>query len=202
MERGPSAITPTPDSGLSAAEVVARRARGLGNDAPEKGGRSYLQIVVENAFTFTNNIMFLLGLGLVLVGRPLDAVVSVVVVGTNVVVGVVQEVRAKRTLDRISLLTRPTATVIRDGQQTTLNPRELVIGDLVAVSAGDQFVLDGKLSRGRLQADESLLTGESDLVRKSDGDEVYSGSSAAEGKNRGSDYQKSSHLRLLQRFGP
>src|SRR5690242_1047645 len=110
----------TPSTGLTAAEVVARRARGMGNNAPEKSGRSYLQIAAENTFTFTNNIIFLLGVGLVIVGRPLDALVSVLVVGTNVVVGVAQEVRAKRTLDRISLLTRPTATVIRDGQQTTV----------------------------------------------------------------------------------
>jgi cation-transporting ATPase E len=170
--------------GLSAAEVVARRQRGLGNDAREKGGRTYLQIFVENTFTFTNNIMFLLGLGLVIVGRPLDALVSVLVVGTNVVVGVVQEVRAKRTLDRISLLTRPTASVIRDGTTTTVNPRELVVGDLIRVQAGDQFVLDGRLVDGRLQADESLLTGESDLVRKGTGDEVFSGSFCATGSGR------------------
>ena len=142
----------TPASGLTAAEVLARRARGLGNDARETGGRSYLQIVGENTFTFTNNIMFLLGLGLVIVGRPLDALVSVLVVGTNVVVGVAQEVRAKRTLDRISLLTRPTASAIRDRQATTVNPHELVVGDLVQVNAGDQFVLVGKLTLGRLQA--------------------------------------------------
>src|SRR5688572_22147970 len=167
--------------GLTSAEVVARRQRGLGNDAREKGGRTYLQIVTENTFTFTNNIMFLLGLGLVIVGRPLDALVSVLVVGTNVVVGVVQEVRAKRTLDRISLLTRPTASVIRDGTTTTVSPRELVVGDLIRVQAGDQFVLDGRLLDGRLQADESLLTGESDLVRKGPGDEVFSGSFCATG---------------------
>ncbi|MEP7379417.1 MAG: HAD-IC family P-type ATPase [Chloroflexota bacterium] len=177
-------LTQTPDTGLSATEVLARRARGLGNDARETGGRSYGQVVVENTFTFTNNIMFLLGLGLVIVGRPLDALVSVLVVGTNVVVGVVQEVRAKRTLDRISLLTRPTASAIRDGQATTVNPHELVVGDLVQVNAGDQFVLDGKLTLGRLQADESLLTGESDLVRKGPGDEVYSGSFCATGSGR------------------
>ncbi|MDL2335700.1 MAG: HAD-IC family P-type ATPase, partial [Chloroflexota bacterium] len=174
----------TPTSGLTAAEVLARRARGLGNDAPETGGRSYLEIAGENTFTFTNNIMFLLGLGLVIVGRPLDALVSVLVVGTNVIVGVAQEVRAKRTLDRISLLTRPTASAIRDGQATTVNPHELVVGDLVQINAGDQFVLDGKLTLGRLQADESLLTGESDLVRKGPGDEVYSGSFCATGSGR------------------
>jgi len=178
------ALAATADSGLSASEVLARRARGLGNDAPDRSGRSYVQILTENTFTFTNNIMFLLGLGLVLVGRPLDAFVSVVVVGTNVVVGVLQEVRAKRTLDRISLLTRPTATVIRDGKPSSLGPAELVVGDLVQVSAGDQFVLDGRLMAGRLQADESLLTGESDLIRKQPGDEVFSGSFCATGSGR------------------
>ncbi|MEP7158275.1 MAG: HAD-IC family P-type ATPase, partial [Chloroflexota bacterium] len=193
MERGAAATalllpTPaedeTPLNGLSAPEVAARRARGLGSDARETTGRSYLQIFVENTFTFTNNIMFLLGVGLVLVSRPLDALVSVSVVSTNVVVGVWQEVRAKRTLDRISLLTRPTASVIRDGQQTTVSPRELVVGDLIQVNAGDQFVLDGRLSTGRLQADEALLTGESDLIRKQPGDEVYSGSYCAAGSGR------------------
>jgi cation-transporting ATPase E len=177
-------LEPTPLSGLSTAEVGQRRARGLGNDAPDRSGRSYVEIVRQNTFTFTNNIMFLLGLGLVLVGRPLDAFVSVVVVGTNVVVGVVQEVRAKRTLDRISLLTRPTAMVIRDGQPAAVPPTELVVGDLVQVAAGDQFVLDGRLTVGRLQADESLLTGESDLIPKQPGDEVYSGSFCTTGSGR------------------
>ena len=174
----------TPPTGLSAADVVARRARGMGNDTHVASGRGYVAIIRENAFTFTNNIIFLLGVALVIVGRPLDGLISVLVVGTNVVVGVVQEVRAKRVLDRISLLTRPTANVVRDNKVETVLPAELVVGDLVQVGAGDQFVLDGKLVTGRLQADESLLTGESDLIVKQPGDTVFSGSFCAAGSGR------------------
>jgi cation-transporting ATPase E len=174
----------TPPGGLAAAEVAARRARGLGNDARTQSGRGYVEILRQNVFTFTNDIMFLLGAGLVLVGRPFDAVISVLVVSTNVIVGVVQETRAKRTLDQISLLTRPTASVVRDGTLGTVAPDELVVGDLVQVAAGDQFVLDGRLVSGRLQADESLLTGESDLIGKKPGEQVFSGSFCATGGGR------------------
>jgi cation-transporting ATPase E len=177
-------LSATPDTGLSAAEVDARRAKGLGNKAAAKTGRSYFEIVRENVFTFTNNIMFLLGVGLVLVGRPFDALISVSVVGTNVVVGVAQEIRAKRTLDQISLLTRPTAAVVRDGKMSTVGPEELVVGDLVEIGSGDQIVLDGKLASGRLQADESQLTGESDLIGKAPGDRVFSGSFCVTGRGR------------------
>ena len=88
--------------------------------------------------------MFVLGVALVVVGRPLDALVSLAVIGTNIVVSVVQEVRAKRTLDRIALLTRPTADR-RPRRQRTRDgaPEDLVVGDLLRVGAGDQVVLDG-----------------------------------------------------------
>jgi cation-transporting ATPase E len=103
---------------------------------------------------------------------------------TNVIVGVLQEIRAKRTLDRISLLTRAMANVVRDDKVAVIAPEELVVGDLVEISSGDQIVLDGRLSTGRLQADESQLTGESDLITKQPGDEVYSGSFCVTGKGR------------------
>src|ERR1700694_3931942 len=112
-----TAARPETIQGLSDSEAVARRAAGQGNTAPPSTGRTYLQIVRENVFTFINNILFVLGLALVLVGRPLDALVSVGVIAINIVVSVVQEIRAKHTLDGIALLTRPTATVFRDGQE-------------------------------------------------------------------------------------
>jgi cation-transporting ATPase E len=98
----------SPIQGLSESEVAARLAQGQGNTVPVTS-RSYLQIIRENVFTFINNVLFALGIGLVLVGRPGDALTSVAVIMTNVVVSVVQEIRAKRTLDRIALLNRPTA---------------------------------------------------------------------------------------------
>lgn len=168
--------------GLSASEVIARRARGEGNDIQFQTTRSYAQILRENVFTFINDVLFGLGIALVLLGRVSDAVVSVGVVLTNVLVSVIQEIRAKRTLDRIALLTRPKATVIREGREQPIDPREIVRGDLLVVRSGDQIVVDGQVvGDGRMDVDESLLTGESDLVPKRAGDVVYSGTFCVNG---------------------
>ena len=159
-------LSPTPPTGLTDAEAAERRKQGLGNSAPPSTTRTYWAIVRENVFTFINNVLYLLGIALIIVGRPFDAFVSLLVVSTNIVVGIFQEVRAKRALDRIVLLTRPTATVVRDGDVRIVNPEELVVGDLIEVSAGDQIVVDGELTEGRMEVDESQLTGESDMVAK------------------------------------
>ena len=174
-------VAGTPATGLTEAEAASRRAAGRGNTAPLATGRTYAQIVRENVFTFINDVIFVLGVLLVIVGRPLDALVSLGVIGVNIAVSVVQEVRAKRTLDRIALLTRPMAALVRDGAERAVGPEELVVGDLVRVGAGDQVVLDGRLSVGRLEADESQLTGESDLIPKRPGDAVFSGSFVVNG---------------------
>lgn len=171
----------TPLTGLTQAEALQRRAQGQGNYAPLQTNRSYWQIIRENVFTFINNALFLLGLALVLLGRPTDAIISVSVILINVVVSVVQEIRAKRTLDRIALLTRPTACIVRDGQESKVDPNEIVLGDLLRISAGDQIVVDGIVVDGKLDADESLLTGESDLIPKLPGDQVFSGSFCVSG---------------------
>jgi cation-transporting ATPase E len=185
MSDATPSIAPTdPQAGLTTAEVEARRAAGLNNTPPPPTTRTYSQIVRENVFTFINNVLFLLGVALIAVGRPLDALVSVGVISTNIVVSVVQEVRAKRTLDRVALLHRPTATVIRDGAEQELGPEQLVVGDLLVVHAGDQIVLDGHVVEGKIQVDESQLTGESNLIGKAPGDAVYSGSFAVSGAAR------------------
>ncbi len=163
--------------GLSESEVIARRARGQGNDARFQTSRSYVQILRQNAFTFINTVLFAIGIVLILMGRIGDAVVTAGLVLLNVVVGLVQEGRAKRTLDRIALLTRPQATVIREGRERTVDPNEIVLGDVLVVRPGDQIVVDGQMiDDGRIDVDESLLTGESDLIPKRAGDTVYSGS--------------------------
>ena len=106
-------------------------------------------------------------------------------ISANVLVSVVQEIRAKRTLDRIALLTRPTAQVIRDGNPCNLPPEELVVGDVLQVGPGDQIVLDGRIiGDGQMQVDESQLTGESNLVAKQAGAAVYSGSFCVNGGAR------------------
>jgi cation-transporting ATPase E len=172
---------PTHPRGLTSQQVEQRRAAGLVNHAPTQTTRTYGQILRENVFTFINNVLFLLGLGLVLVGRPVDALISVGVIATNILVSVVQEVRAKRTLDKIALLTRPQASVVRESQVVTVAPEELVQDDVLKVGPGDQILVDGSLLQGQLMVDESQLTGESDHVPKKPGDPVYSGSFCVEG---------------------
>ena len=168
--------------GLSEDEVAARRAQGLGNTMPVKTSRSYVQIARENIFNPINNLLYTLGIALAVLGKISDALISVGVVSLNVTVSVIQEVRAKRTLDRIAVLTRPSTTVIRSGKERSVDPGDIVMGDILLVRPGDQIVVDGPvLSTNRLDVDESLLTGESNLIEKRPGDHLYSGSFCVNG---------------------
>jgi cation-transporting ATPase E len=169
--------------GLSEQEVLVQRARGLGSIPPPSTGRSHLQIILETVFTPITSILFLLCAALVFLGQVSDGLVSAGVVFFNVVVSIIQEMRAKYVLDRITLLTRPQALVVREGQERTLDPGELVANDVLIISVGDQVVADGPLIEGGpLEIDESLLTGESTPVRKQEGDPLYSGTSCLSGK--------------------
>ncbi len=173
--------TVAPIIGLTDQEVEAQRARGLVNTPPPPTGRTYGQIFRENIFTFLNNILFLLAVALALVGRPVDAIISLSVISTNIVVSVVQEIRAKRALDRVALLTRPRAMAVRNGQETELPPEALVLGDVLRVGPGDQILVDGKVVAGRMNVDESQLTGESSLIPKEADSPVFSGSFCVSG---------------------
>jgi cation-transporting ATPase E len=165
-----------PVAGLTEAEAAARRAAGQGNTKPPPTSRTYWQIISENVFTFINICLFLLGFALILLHRPLDALISTGVISLNVLVSVVQEIRAKRTLDRIALLTRPTATVVRDGVPRAIMPEAVVVGDVIQANPGDQIIVDGRVLTGSMALDESQLTGESGLVPKVGGAPVFSGS--------------------------
>jgi cation-transporting P-type ATPase E len=166
-----------PGPGLTLDEVARRRAAGQGNDVDVRTGRTYARIVRENVFNFINNLFFTLGVILVVLGRYLDAFVCVAVVMANTVVSLAQEVRAKRIIDRIAILTRPKATVVREGELVNVDPSEIVIGDLLYLHPGDQVVVDGRMAgEGHMEVDESLLTGEADLVARRAGDELLSGS--------------------------
>ncbi|NJP05913.1 MAG: hypothetical protein HC837_09970 [Chloroflexaceae bacterium] len=177
------ASQPVAHQGLSEQDVLERRASGQSNAIDRQLSRSYTQILRENVFTFIHNVMFLLGVALIVLGRWSDALVTVGVILFNVVVSVVQEIRAKQMLDRLALLNRPTATVMREGREQTMDPGEIVVDDLLIVHAGDQIAVDGEIvGDGRIDVDESLLTGESELIPKQAGDPVYSGSFCVNGK--------------------
>ncbi len=168
--------------GLTSVEAALRLAAGEGNAAPLDTSRSYRRILLENFFTPINTILFAIGIILVVLGLGADAVMTAGLVLVNVLVGVFQEARAKRQLDAIALLARPKAKVIRDGAEREIDPDEIVRGDVLNLQPGDQVQVDGSvLEAENLSVDESLLTGESDLVRKEEGDSVFSGSFAMTG---------------------
>jgi cation-transporting ATPase E len=169
--------------GLSESEVIARRSEGLGNDFALKTSRTLGQILRDNLFTFFNVVLVILGLLLLFFGAIVEAFITSGVLLINVVVASVQEVRAKKMLDHIALLTRPRATVIRESREQEVDPAEIVCGDLLVVGPGDQIVVDGRVvSQGHFDVDESLLTGESRLVVKHEGDQVQSGSFCVTGR--------------------
>ena len=168
--------------GLSAADVQQRKAQGQTNDVPMESSRPIALILRENLLSITNVILLVIMIVLIIIGKPSDAFVTGGAVMINVVVGVFQEIRAKRQLDQIALLTRPKVSVIRDGERHEVDPSEIVLGDALHVDPGDQIVVDGRLiSDQRLDADESLLTGESDHIPKEQGDELRSGSYCVSG---------------------
>lgn len=176
----------TGNRGLSTAEAERRFSEGQGNTAPNGSSRSLWEILAANVFTLFNGIVFA-GFGvLLLLGRWQDALFGLPAL-FNTVIGVVQEFTAKRTLDRLAVLNAPTARVLRDGVAVEIPLERVVLGDLLVLQTGDQVTADARVVESDhqgpsgLEIDESLLTGESDAIRKRPSDEVLSGSSVVGG---------------------
>src|SRR6266699_1165984 len=166
----------TPPAGLSSAEVAERLSHGLANTGAERTSRSLTEILRANILTRFNFILGTLLAVILAIGEPQDALFGLVLVA-NALIGIAQELRAKRTLDRLAVLSALGVRVIRDGSRQDIPVAGLVAGDLVDLRPGDQLVADGvvRASAG-LEADESLLTGESEPVGKRPGDRLLSGS--------------------------
>ncbi|MBX6370889.1 MAG: HAD-IC family P-type ATPase [Acidothermus sp.] len=162
--------------GLSTAEVADRRARGLINQGVEQTSRSVLEILRANVFTRFNALLGALFVIILIVGPIQDGLFGIVLV-VNTAIGVFQELRAKRTLDRLAVVTAPRVTVRRDGASHSIPAREVVADEVIELRTGEQIVVDGEVvTTDGLEVDESLLTGESDPVAKRPGDRVLSGS--------------------------
>src|SRR5271165_1989293 len=164
-----AAIAETPAAGLTSAQVAELRSRGLANAGGERTSRSVAEILRANILTRFNLILGVLLAVILVWGEPQDALFGIVLV-SNALIGIGQELRAKRTLDRLAVLSAPGVRVIRDGSQRDIAVADLVAGDLVDLRPGDQLVADGMVrSSAGLEADESLLTGESEPVGKRPG---------------------------------
>jgi cation-transporting P-type ATPase E len=170
--------------GLTLEQVAERRARGLVNDVAVVPSRTVGQIVRANVFTRFNALLGSLLVVILIVGPIQDALFGFVLI-SNASIGIYQELSAKRTLDSLAVLTAPRARVVREGQASEVPVDQVVLDDVLALQPGDQIVVDGEvLEASGLEVDESLLTGESEPVLKTPGDEVLSGSFVAAGDGR------------------
>jgi cation-transporting P-type ATPase E len=184
VEKAPLATQETPTTGLSAQEVAARVARGQINVSREHTSRPLAEILRANLFTRFNLILGTLLVVILAVGQVRDALFGIVLV-SNALIGIVQELQAKRTLDRLAVLSAPRARVLRDGAEHEVAVEDVVLDDLVDVRTGDQIVADGVVrAPSGLEVDESLLTGESEPVDKTVGGQMLSGSFVVAGSGR------------------
>ncbi|MEU6847406.1 HAD-IC family P-type ATPase [Streptomyces sp. NPDC046716] len=167
---------PSRATGLTGAEVEERRARGEVNDVPLRSSRSLSEIVRANVFTRFNAIIGVLWLIMLAVAPFQDSLFGYVILA-NTGIGIIQEWRAKKTLDSLAVIGEAKPTVRRDGVATAVSTSEIVLGDLIEIGPGDKIVVDGECAEADgLEIDESLLTGEADPVVKQPGDPVMSGS--------------------------
>ncbi len=177
----PEGISKPEPGGLSEAEAERLREEGWGNIQSGTPEKSFFAILRDNLFTLFNALNFFLAICLVCVGSYRNMLFLGVVV-SNLLIGTIQEMRAQRTMRQLRLMHMPTVHLIRDGRETERPVEEAVRGDLAILRAGDQIPADAIVMEGHGAAMESLLTGESDPIRKQAGDWLYSGAYITEGK--------------------
>ena len=168
-------------TGLTNEQVQERIAEGKVNANENPNTRTYKQIVLENTLTFFNFLNLVL-LVLVLFVRSYKNSMFMGIILINTVIGIVQEIRAKKTLDKLAILTESKTVVLREGKKWSISTEKLVLDDLIFLKTGDQVPADAKVLEGTVEVNESLLTGESDNLAKSQGDELFSGSFVTSGE--------------------
>ena len=172
---------PDHQTGLTAQQVQEHRMHGWTNQPVDPPSKTTKEIIRENVFTYFNLIFLVLAVLLCLVGSFRDLTFLPVIV-LNTLIGIIQETRAKKVLDNLTMLNAPHAMVIRDGKKSQINAEDLVVDDIVIFEAGNQVCADAEVCAGEVQVNESLLTGESDEVTKRKGDQLMSGSFIVSGQ--------------------
>ena len=167
-------------NGLTAAEVRKRISQGLVNDFKIDNNNSFWEIVKRNIFTLFNFLNFAIAILLALVGAWSNLIFFVVII-FNAISGIATEIRAKKMIDKLNLLSKEKITVIRSSREQKIMPEEIVINDILKLSAGEQVPSDAVVLKGVSEANEAMLTGESDLVLKEKGAVLLSGSFLASG---------------------
>lgn len=172
---------PDHQTGLTAQQVQEHRMHGWTNQPVDPPSKTTKEIIQENVFTYFNLIFLVLAVLLCLVGSFRDLTFLSVIV-LNTLIGIIQETRAKKVLDNLTMLNAPHAMVIRDGKKSQINAEDLVVDDIVIFEAGNQVCADAEVCAGEVQVNESLLTGESDEITKRKGDQLMSGSFIVSGQ--------------------
>lgn len=168
-------------TGLTDEEVRQRVEEGLTNRADISTDKTIKEIVISNVFTYFNLIFLVITILLIMVGSFRNLTFLPIIIG-NTVIGIVQEIRAKKTLEKMSLLNAPHADVIRNGSVKQISTEELVKDDVILLTAGKQICADAVVISGNIQVNESLLTGEADEVEKTEGSTLMSGSFVVSGE--------------------
>ena len=168
-------------TGLTDEEVRQRVEEGLTNRADISTDKTTKKIVISNVFTYFNLIFLVITILLIMVGSFRNLTFLPIIIG-NTVIGIVQEIRAKKTLEKMSLLNAPRADVIRNGSVKQISTEELVKDDVILLTAGKQICADAVVISGNIQVNESLLTGEADEVEKTEGSTLMSGSFVVSGE--------------------
>ena len=168
-------------TGLTNEQVQERIAEGKVNVNENPNTRTYKQIILENTLTFFNFLNITL-LVLVLFVRSYKNSMFMGIILINTVIGIIQEIRAKKTIDKLAILTESKTVVLREGKKWSISTEKLVLDDLIFLKTGDQVPADVKVLEGTVEVNESLLTGESDNLSKSQGDELFSGSFVTSGE--------------------
>lgn len=167
--------------GLSEAEVLNYMQSGKFNKAIEAPSKTIKEIIKDNVYTYFNLVFLIIAILLILVGSFRDLTFLPIIIA-NTLIGIVQEIRSKRVIDKLTMLNARTAKVVRDGEEKEVLIEELVLDDIVIFKSGDQICADAQVISGQVCANESLLTGEEDEVIKQQGAELLSGSFVVSGK--------------------
>lgn len=179
----PERVTPDVDKGLTSAQVKERKNAGLSNIPPEPPSKSIGEIIADNTFTYFNLIFVILA-GLIIYAGTYRDLTFIPIIVANTLIGIIQELRSKKTLDKLSMMNAPETSVIRDGKEISVASRDVVLDDIAVFRAGNQISADAVIIDGSVAVNESLLTGESDEIYKSSGDSLMSGSFIVSGSCR------------------
>lgn len=168
--------SPAIETGLSEEQINTRIRQGLTNNVNKKYSKSYLSIFVGNICTFFNLLGFIVAIALATIKAPISSYFFVIIYLANIGIGIIQEIRAKKCIDRLSIMSNKKIRVIRNSAPLDIIPNEIVLDDVVYLGIGSQIPSDGKVLSGEIEVNESLLTGESIPVKKKVGDELFAGS--------------------------